>query len=246
MTNPRANESGRLAVPGGPEPGLMAQFEARAAAHPDALAVSDGERRLSYRDLDTSASRLAQEILQRIGPGTSPVCLMLGHDVNAIVGLVAVLKAGHPYLALRPSDPPQRVQTILDDAQPALTISARRFAPQLRELHGPAGALASLYLEDIDFSGALAHPAVPVSPTRRFASSTPPAQRASPRASSCRTGLMASVRRNRARHIRVRRSARPHRSAQLRSFIPQHRRAAHQRRRGVHVRLRRKRAGTDT
>ncbi|MTH94669.1 condensation domain-containing protein, partial [Roseibium sp. RKSG952] len=73
-------------------------FEAGARRRPDALAVSDGARRLSYRDLDLAASRLARVLVLK-GAGAETVAgVCLERSAELIVTLLALWKAGAAYL----------------------------------------------------------------------------------------------------------------------------------------------------
>ncbi len=102
---------------------LTALFEARAAAHPDAVAVVCGDTELSYGDLDRRAARLARALIARgVGPDTI-VAVALPRSAELFVALVAVLKAGGSYLPIDPAYPSDRVAFILTDAAPTVVAT---------------------------------------------------------------------------------------------------------------------------
>ncbi|HEY2015406.1 MAG TPA: condensation domain-containing protein, partial [Bryobacteraceae bacterium] len=87
-----------------------------AARRPEAVAVIDGERRLTYGELDRLSNRLARH-LQSLGVGTETlVGLCLERSLEIVVGLLGILKAGGAYVPLDPQDPPQRLQMMIEDA----------------------------------------------------------------------------------------------------------------------------------
>ncbi len=91
-------------------------FETRAAAHPDAIALSEGEATLTYAELDARADLLARRLRRRgIGP-ESRVGICLHRSIDAIVALLATLKAGGAYVALDPDYPPERLAFMVEDS----------------------------------------------------------------------------------------------------------------------------------
>ncbi|MEV8532241.1 amino acid adenylation domain-containing protein [Streptomyces sp. NPDC051211] len=106
-----------------PAQGLVEQFEAVVRATPDALAVVAGTERLSYRELDERANRLAHLL---IAEGVRPeqyVALALPRTADLVTALLAVLKTGAGYLPLDPDYPAERIAYMLQDAAPALLVT---------------------------------------------------------------------------------------------------------------------------
>ena len=98
-------------------------FDEVAAQHSGRTAVTFGDKQLSYRELHAQASQLAHRLL-KLGVGTDTlVGVYLERSAQAIVALLAVLKAGGAYLPLDPAYPSERVATILDDAQPTVLLT---------------------------------------------------------------------------------------------------------------------------
>ncbi|WP_189135890.1 non-ribosomal peptide synthase/polyketide synthase, partial [Wenjunlia tyrosinilytica] len=103
---------------------LVDLFEAQAARTPEATAVTFGDDRLSYAELNTRANRVAHRLAE-LGAGPERyVALALPRSLDMIVAVVAVLKAGAAYLPLDPDLPAERVTHMLDDAEPVLTLRA--------------------------------------------------------------------------------------------------------------------------
>jgi non-ribosomal peptide synthetase component F len=87
----------------------------QAAATPDAIAVSSGTNRLSYRDLEQRANALAKTLRARgVGAGQL-VGLFCGRNEHMLVGLFGILKSGAGYVPLDPTFPADRLQFMAED-----------------------------------------------------------------------------------------------------------------------------------
>jgi amino acid adenylation domain-containing protein len=92
---------------------LFAQQVTRA---PDAIALISGPDRLSYRELDERANRLAHHLTDRGVRTEHIVGVCLGRSLELAVSVLAILKAGAAYLPLDPGHPADRLSYILNDA----------------------------------------------------------------------------------------------------------------------------------
>src|SRR4029077_9366751 len=73
---------------------LAELFEEQVQRAPDAVAIVDGEKRLSYGELDAQANRVARA-LQEAGVGAGDrVALALERSIELVVAEVAVVKVG--------------------------------------------------------------------------------------------------------------------------------------------------------
>jgi amino acid adenylation domain-containing protein/thioester reductase-like protein len=106
-------------------------FEARVAERPDAAALVMGEIRLSYAELNRRANRLAHYLRRRgVGPEVI-VGIYAEKSIGAVVGLLAVLKAGSAYLPLDTALPRERLAVILGDASPVVVLTTSQLAADL-------------------------------------------------------------------------------------------------------------------
>ena len=122
----RLDEVGNRAVltqPGATPVSIPVLFAAQVARAPEAVAVTFHGRSLTYRELDEAANRFAHLLAgQGVGPGAC-VALLLERSAEAIVAMLAVLKAGAAYLAIDPALPAARIGFMVDDAAPILVIT---------------------------------------------------------------------------------------------------------------------------
>jgi non-ribosomal peptide synthetase-like protein len=100
---------------------LSALFEATARAFPDRPALRHGARTWTYAALEAEASRLAH--LVRSQAAGRCVGLWMPRSGEALVALLAILKAGSAYVPLDPEFPSDRVEGILTDAEAPLLLS---------------------------------------------------------------------------------------------------------------------------
>ncbi len=99
-------------------------FEERAAARPDAAALTTGDESLSYRELNERADALADR-LRGLGVGPEVrVGLYLYRSADAIVAMLATLKAGGAYVPLDPDYPPARLEFMVEDSQIAVVVTS--------------------------------------------------------------------------------------------------------------------------
>lgn len=104
------------------EHSIASRFRAQVARNPDALAIQEAARSLSYSELDALANRVAHAILAFAPRATTPVALLLAGGVTQVVGLLGVLKAGCFYVPVDPMLPSSRISAILEDTAPALLM----------------------------------------------------------------------------------------------------------------------------
>jgi amino acid adenylation domain-containing protein len=108
-------------------------FEAQAHRTPDAVAVADGRRSLTYGQLNARANRLARRLRSRgVGPDVL-VGLCTGRSVDMLAAVLAVLKAGGAYVPLDPDYPAERLAFMLDDSRAPVLIAEESTRSRLPE-----------------------------------------------------------------------------------------------------------------
>jgi pristinamycin I synthase-2 len=98
-------------------------LEAVARVREDAVAIVDGQRRMSYRQLLLRADALAGELQARgIGP-RDLVGVALPRSAELVVTVVGVVRAGAAYVPIDLNQPAERRALILTDARPKLIVT---------------------------------------------------------------------------------------------------------------------------
>ncbi|WP_456239147.1 amino acid adenylation domain-containing protein [Rhodococcus artemisiae] len=101
---------------------LVQRFVDQAARTPDAIAVTFGDRHLTYRELAARVNRLARELVDHgVGPDTLVAVAMARTD-DLVVALLAVQQAGGGYLPIDLTYPADRLEFMLADASPVVVL----------------------------------------------------------------------------------------------------------------------------
>ena len=106
-------------------------FEAQVARTPRMTALVYGEQELSYQALNRQSNHWAGS-LRRYGvvPGAL-VGICLNRSPDAVIAILAVLKAGAAYVPVDPSYPRERIAYILDDAGAQVVLTQSSIADGL-------------------------------------------------------------------------------------------------------------------
>jgi len=110
----------------GNEKSVDQQFEEQVERTPEAIAVVQENRQLSYGELNRRANQLAR-FLRMLGAGPDVrVGIFLEASPEKVVALLAVLKAGAAYVPLDPAYPEERLKYIAMDAQIAVLLTEQK------------------------------------------------------------------------------------------------------------------------
>jgi amino acid adenylation domain-containing protein/non-ribosomal peptide synthase protein (TIGR01720 family) len=104
-------------------PTIVEMFREQARTRPDAVAVVDGQRALTYRQTAERSSQLAHHLIER---GLSPeqvVGISLARSADMVIGLLGVLQAGCAFVPLDPQWPAARRAVVIDDARVVLQLN---------------------------------------------------------------------------------------------------------------------------
>jgi amino acid adenylation domain-containing protein/thioester reductase-like protein len=109
-------------------------FEAQVQRAPNAVAVTFGEKSLTYSELNHKANQLAHYLHdKRVGPDTL-VGLYVDRGIEMVIGILGILKAGGAFVALEPLYPLERLQYMLKDAKPALLLTQQHIMSRVPEI----------------------------------------------------------------------------------------------------------------
>ena len=123
-------------------------IERQAALSPDAVAVEAGGVRLTYRELNEKANRLARRLQSAGVTPETLVAVCVDRTLDLIVAPLAVLKAGAAYLPLDPGFPKERLAYLMEDARAAVLLTTG-----LLEDHVPGNGAQVVHCAETDGDG---------------------------------------------------------------------------------------------
>ncbi|MGD1911666.1 MAG: amino acid adenylation domain-containing protein, partial [Rivularia sp. (in: cyanobacteria)] len=101
-------------------------FEIQVEKTPDAIALVHNNCQLTYRELNNRANQLAH-YLQTLGvKPESKVGVYLERNLELVIGILGILKAGAVYVPLDPAYPQVRTEYIIEDAQIEILLEGNR------------------------------------------------------------------------------------------------------------------------
>ncbi|MDY8026325.1 amino acid adenylation domain-containing protein, partial [Paenibacillus polymyxa] len=123
-------------------------FEEQAERTPEQVAVVYEDSRLTYRELNERANRLARSLRAPGAQADQPIAIMAERSLEMIVGIYAILKAGGAYVPIDPQFPQERIRYMLEDSGARLLL----IQSHLRESASFAGTepLGGLSLVDLN------------------------------------------------------------------------------------------------
>ncbi|WP_437114823.1 amino acid adenylation domain-containing protein [Streptomyces longispororuber] len=104
-------------------PTVVEMFLEQARSRPDAVAVVDEHRSLTYRQAAELSAQLAHHLIERGLGAEEVVGISLGRSAEMVIGLLAVLRAGGAFVPLDPQWPAARRAVVIDDARVVLQLN---------------------------------------------------------------------------------------------------------------------------
>jgi amino acid adenylation domain-containing protein/thioester reductase-like protein len=109
-------------------------FEDQVRRLPSAVAMTHGERSVTYAELNAAANRLARFLRKKgVGPDKL-VGLCVERSPQMVVGLLGIWKAGGAYVPLDPNYPRERLAYMLEDSKPEILLTLRSLRNRLPEM----------------------------------------------------------------------------------------------------------------
>lgn len=111
---------------------LQEVFEQQVAVYGDKTAVICAGERLSYKDLNEKANKLAHFLRNalEVGPDTL-VGLCVERELSMLIGMMAIIKAGGAYLPLDPSYPDERLEYMMNDSELDIVLTQQSLTDEI-------------------------------------------------------------------------------------------------------------------
>jgi amino acid adenylation domain-containing protein len=126
---------------------VIHRWEKMVARFPQNRAIEEGDRALTYAELNAQMNLVAHAVLARQLSKEIPVAILYDIEGDLITSIFGIWKAGHFFVWLEPSQPVARNQFIVEDAEATLIITSRKHAQLARSLY-PDGS-SVIVIEDM-------------------------------------------------------------------------------------------------
>lgn len=112
---------------------LAALFVVQAKATPDAVALEDETRSLTYAELDHETEKMADYLRHHYHVGRdSLVGILMNRSADYVVASLAALRAGGAFLVLELAYPSGLLRDVIDDAKPAVVLTQQAHVEHIK------------------------------------------------------------------------------------------------------------------
>lgn len=95
---------------------LHEMFENQVSEYGNKTAIVEGEKKITYQELNNNADRIAKYLLRCGIKHNEVIGIIIKPQIQVIEAVIAVLKAGCAYCPIDPGMPSERINYLLDDA----------------------------------------------------------------------------------------------------------------------------------
>ncbi len=126
---------------------LVHEFlETTTGKHPDKIAIVAGARRLTYREIDGDANRLAHALARTGVRKGDRVIVFLDNSPEAVVSIFGILKADAVFIVVNPTTKAEKLAYIVDNCRACALITHRNKWNIVQETVSSVQSLASVIL----------------------------------------------------------------------------------------------------
>jgi amino acid adenylation domain-containing protein len=142
--DPVSQERNAAGMPLPGERTVLDYFKIHAQTQPEAIAIRDGARLMTYRELDVCSNRVANELVRRALNLEETVVILESASCEFLAGVLGVLKAGGTYFPMDVETPAKRLEFLLSDSKSRFVLSNEAGRNRLREWPGKVLDLAQM------------------------------------------------------------------------------------------------------
>jgi len=110
-------------IPYPKEKTIFRLFEERVLNAPEATAIQKGSNKITYKELNKLANRIAHSLVAKGVLPEDNIGLLISRDFDMIIGMLAIMKAGGAYVPIDPEYPADRQEYIFNQSKLKMVIS---------------------------------------------------------------------------------------------------------------------------
>jgi amino acid adenylation domain-containing protein/thioester reductase-like protein len=102
-------------------------FEEQARKNPDAIAIETKRSKVTFKELEHRANRIANLLIEKGVQPKSLVGILLESELDMIASMIAVLKIGCCYTPIDPNMPATYQESVVESSRPVLILTKRAY-----------------------------------------------------------------------------------------------------------------------
>lgn len=110
---------------------IISKFEKVVKENRNKIAISCGEKNITYEELDCKSNTLCLKI-QENDIHSEAIPIILDNDINFIISILGVLKSGNHYIPILPEESKDRIKYIIEDSKAKLLISNQKYMSTIK------------------------------------------------------------------------------------------------------------------
>lgn len=134
--------------------GIAGMFRRSVEQFPDRIALSAEGQSLTYEQLDLMSSKVAQKLREHGLYKGKFVSIYMERSIDAVISMLAIIRAGGAYIPLDPEHPDDRNAYIIADTKSSIVITKETYRSKLEALSTGMKQVSLFYL-DSEFMGDL-------------------------------------------------------------------------------------------
>lgn len=113
---------------------LIEDFIQTVKLFPKKVAVVDGERSITFDELDMRARSVGKQLIDGTNALCKPIAVFLPKSINAVISDIAITYSGNAYMNLDIKNPQERLRNIIQLIQPAAIITNNQYFQKIQEV----------------------------------------------------------------------------------------------------------------
>ncbi len=135
---------------GGTNLTIIDKFFENGSKYPNRMALSNEEKRLTYKQLNEHSNYIALQLLKKGVKKGDFVGVFLTRSIEAVIGFLGILKVGAVYVPIDPAYPAERIEYMIADTACSVIITNSKTMKQLPKLNNNPAIIYSDKLEYIE------------------------------------------------------------------------------------------------
>lgn len=108
---------------------IIQKFKTQVTLTPSNIALTDGQIKLTYEELDKKSDLYASYLINNKGISSGGlIAISVSHNINMIATILAILKTGNGYIPIEPSFPLERIQYMLKESEALAIITEKKYS----------------------------------------------------------------------------------------------------------------------